>query len=180
MPFCECGCGTKGPGQFRRGHNSKGRRLSESHKDKLRVAATNVVFTSERKARMSAAAKKRDITYLRSDEMNSKRSKALHGRAGLYVRTPEMRAAMSAARLTANPGYYAVHERMRCLKTGQCAQCEITGTTEMALIHDRETHIDNVGQYSTDLTAYQELCKSCHRRYDNSASNLKFREACLV
>lgn len=75
-----------------------------------------------------------------------------------------------------NPSYIAVHKRMlrSNSKIGKCVACKTfagstgyTGT-QWALLHGNATHIDDYGrEYSVNLEDYVEICRSCHKLYDN-------------
>jgi hypothetical protein len=58
--------------------------------------------------------------------------------------------------------YFAIHKYLRRTypKTGACDECGRRKGTEYALIHGCS--------YSRNRQDYRELCKACHRRYDQS------------
>lgn len=72
------------------------------------------------------------------------------------------------------PTYGGAHGRARKTKSGNCSTPGCTNTpTEMALIKGRGRFVDKQGaRYSDRPEDYQELCRSCHMRYDGLAANL--------
>lgn len=73
------------------------------------------------------------------------------------------------------PTYSGLHDRLCRLKTGKCITPGCNGSkTEMALIHGQGNLYDSGRglMYSLDPAAYQEMCTTCHKRYDGIAANL--------
>ncbi len=76
--------------------------------------------------------------------------------------TPDTRRKISIALGgTGEPGYVAIHSRLRRQhpKSGICEECGTEGSTEYAFLRHPEPH-------TSDREDYKELCVPCHRRLD--------------
>lgn len=90
---------------------------------------------------------------------------------GVYVRTGEYRQKIGAASRSAwqarrdaglfnSDSYSTIHKYLAShyVKDGICISCGPARRTEWALLHGRE--------HSRNIDDYQEMCHSCHMRYD--------------
>jgi hypothetical protein len=100
-----------------------------------------------------------------TDDRVANASKKVSASLSTFFADPKNREAMYKE----DPGYGAVHMRLKFMKTGNCTNCPKRGVrTQMALIHGCATHYrekDGLA-YSINLQDYQEMCGSCHNFYD--------------
>ena len=71
--LCACGCGQVVSRRFKRGHSSRGRKLSQVHKDSLRVAATGHTLSAASRLKISAGKKGQHLPP-QSEETKRKRA----------------------------------------------------------------------------------------------------------
>lgn len=152
---CECGCGgmTKPrPGRrqnrFVKGHESRGRKLSDEHKEKIGASSrgkTRGPYTQERRDKIGEALRGRQLPEAH--------------RLAAAAATP--RGEMHPLWKGEDAGYIAIHiwVRRHKPKTGVCQQCDAKRYTEFGNVS---------GAYLRDLDDYIELCKPCHIALDRS------------
>ena len=69
-----------------------------------------------------------------------------------------------------NADYATFHRRVE-IKFGKPKRCDVCGTTDHNKLYDWA----NLTKNYHDLSDYKRMCRSCHRKYDNSFKNFHGR-----
>lgn len=75
--------------------------------------------------------------------------------------------------MSPNPGYRAMHQRLRQVLPAECAYCGSDQNLHVALRHDGSPSARRIGRvgchlhvYSIKVEDYLRLCATCHQVYD--------------